>query len=94
MDDDGKPRVHGTVRWYGRRFTTKGFPTQKKAQFAKYEVEGNWSTEHNFDLTYSMLPIKLPCELYPEIPPEQVTFDAAFMKQVAKKCEEFGVVNN
>lgn len=94
VDDDGKPRVHGTVRWYGRRFTTKGFPTQKKAQFAKYEVEGNWSTEHNFDLTYSMLPIKTPCELYPEIPPEQVSFDAAFMKQVAKKCEEFGVVNN
>ena len=92
-DDDGKPTVNGTVRWYGRRFTTKGFPTKKKSQFGKYETNGTWATEHNFDLTYSMVPIKLPCALYPEKPPEQVSFDAVFMKEVAEKCEEFGVMH-
>lgn len=92
-DEDGKPLVRGTVRWYGRRFTTKGFPTKNKAQFAKYETNGAWSTEQNFDLTYSMLPIKLPCALYPQNPPEQVSLSAAFMKEVAERCEAFGVMN-
>ena len=93
-DEDGKPTVHGTVRWYGRRFDTKGFPTKKKAKFAKYETNGTWATEHNMELTHSMLPIKLPCALYPEKPPEQVGFEAVFMKEVAEKCEEFGVVHD
>ena len=93
-DEDGKPTVHGTVRWYGRLFDTKGFPTKKKAKFAKYETNGTWVTEHNMDLTHSMLPIKLPCALYPEKPPEQVGFGPVFMKEVAEKCEEFGVVND
>ncbi len=93
-DDDGKPLVHGTVRWYGRRFSTKGFPTKKNSHFAKYETNGAWSTEHNFDLTHSMLPIKLPCALHLVNPPEQVSLSAAFMREVAEKCEEFGVMND
>ena len=93
-DEDGKPTVHGTVRWYGRLFDTKGFPRTKKAKFAKYEMNGTWVMERNMDLTHSMLPMKLPCALYPEKPPELVGFDPSFMKKVAEKCEEFGVVND
>ena len=76
-DEDGKPTVHGTVRWYGRLFDTKGFPRTKKAKFAKYEMNGTWVMEHNMDLTHSMLPMKLPCALYPEKPPELVAAQAA-----------------
>lgn len=94
-DEDGMPLVHGTVRWYGRRFCTKGFPTKNKANFAKYETkDGAWCTEHNIELTHSMLPIELPCALYLENPPEQVSLSALFMRGVAEKCEEFGVMND
>lgn len=41
-----------------------------------------------------MLPIKLPCALHLVNPPEQVSLSAAFMREVAEKCEEFGVMND
>ena len=93
-DDDGQTSVSGTVGWYGRTFTTKGFPTSKSATFGKYLIDKEWYVEKNFVLTHCVLPIAVPSGRCPNKSPPSVSLAPTFMAKVAKECDKYGVINS
>jgi len=96
---DTRPVVLGTVGWYVRNgWKTKGFPTAKNAGYTKHilvqrdnngkKVE-RWNVQKDFELTDCVVPISVPRNGAHQ----SVSFEPAFMRELAKKCEEVGVVS-